>query len=167
MGQVGRRLYIHVRAEDDARHGDGPQQFLQCRFRGVVHLRAGLAPKVLDDDLLDMPVGIMQVSQRQQGLQTFAARLADAYQDAGGKRHPRCARRGNTVQADLRAFVRRSVMGTAFFAQARRTAFQHQSLGYRHQAQSLKFSLRHHSRVHVRQQPGLVQHRLRHFTQVG
>ena len=58
-------------------------------------------------------------------------------------------------------------MGAALLAQTYRTALQHQALGYRHRTQVLQLGLSHHAGVHVRQQAGLIQHRLRRCPQVG
>ena len=79
-----------------------------------MHFGAGFAPEVLDDDFLYMPVGFMQFPQGQQGVEALTAGLAYAYQDTGGKRYLHRPCRGNTVQAHLRLFIRRTVMGTAF-----------------------------------------------------
>ena len=64
--QVRRHLDAHLRAEDQARHGDGPQQIVERRFRRVGHQRVGLGAEILDDDFLDMAVALMQIPQGQQ-----------------------------------------------------------------------------------------------------
>jgi hypothetical protein len=85
--QVGRRLNVHCRPENDAGYGDGPQVIVQRRLRRVSHARTGLGAEVLDDDFLNVTVAFVDVADRQQGLDAFQPRLADADQEPGGERH--------------------------------------------------------------------------------
>ena len=111
-------------------------------------------------------MGVVQFPQSQQGLQPFPPGLADAYEDAGGERHPRLPRRGDAVQARLGALVRRTVMGAAFAAQPLRAALQHQTLGGGHAAQGFQLGAGQDAGVQVRQQAGLIQHPLGGFPEV-
>ena len=72
--QVRRRLDAHLRAEQDARHGDGPQQFVQVRLRRLAHLRARLGAEVLDDDLLNVPVHGVDAANGEQRFDALQAR---------------------------------------------------------------------------------------------
>ena len=78
---------IHRRAQDQARRGDGPKEVVEIGLGGARALRAGLGAEVLDDDLLDMPVTAMQVSDGEERFEALGARLADADQNAGGERN--------------------------------------------------------------------------------
>ena len=66
--QIGRRLEVHRRAEDQPRHGNRPQMLGEIRLGRVRHARAGLGAEILDDDFLNVAVALMQVAQREQRL---------------------------------------------------------------------------------------------------
>ena len=92
--EVGRRLDVRRRPEEDACDRDGPEQRVQAWLGRRGHARPRLGPEVLDDDLLDVPMGVVGVAQRQQGLDPLLAGLADADEDAGGEGAPPPRRRG-------------------------------------------------------------------------
>jgi hypothetical protein len=105
VGQVGRRLQVRARAQENARRGDRPQVLVERGLGMACHARAGLGAEVLDDDLLDVAVTIGEPLDREQRLQPLGARLADPDQDPGGERHPLLAGGGNRLQAHGRALV--------------------------------------------------------------
>jgi hypothetical protein len=69
--EIGRRLNAHVGAEQDARHGDGPQQFVEIGLRRVRHLGFRLGAEVLNDDFLDVAVALVDVADGQQRFDAF------------------------------------------------------------------------------------------------
>ena len=115
--QVRRRLHAHVGAEYDTGDGDGPEQFVEIRFRRRAHLRARLGAEVLDDDLLDVAVRLVHPADGEQGLDAFAAGLADADQDAGGHRHAGGAGVVQGLDAYRGDLVRGAVVGHALVSQ--------------------------------------------------
>ena len=66
----------------------------------VGHLRVRLGAEVLDDDLLDVPVFVVQPPQRQQRLDPLAAGFADPDQDPGRERDLQFAGVAHGLQAD-------------------------------------------------------------------
>ena len=92
IGQVGRRLQMHRRAEQHARGCDGPEELVGRARVALGHRRARLGQEVLDDHLLHMSVSRVRVADRHQGLDALGAGLADADEDAGGERHLGTAR---------------------------------------------------------------------------
>ena len=164
--QVGRRLDVHGRPEDQARHGDGPDLVLQRRLGRAAHARAGLGAEVLDDDLLDVAVPLMHVADRQQRLDALGPRLADADQNAGREGHPRAARRLQGGEAHGRHLVGRAEVRAPALRQPVGRRLQHDALRHRHFAQAPEPGLVHHAGIEVRQQPGLLQHQRRRALQI-
>ena len=126
--QVGRRLDVHRRAQDQARRGDGPKEVVEIGLGRARALRAGLGAEVLDDDLLDMPVTAVQIADGEERLEALGARLADADQNAGGERNTEFAREPQRLEARLGPLVGRAIMDAARLAQARAQRFQHDPL---------------------------------------
>ena len=60
--QVGGRLDIHRRAQDQARRGEAPEQVVEIGLRRAGELGAGLGAEVLDDDFLNMPELPVQIA---------------------------------------------------------------------------------------------------------
>ena len=56
VGEVRRRLDVHLRPEHEPRGSGRPQQLVERRLRRVDHQRLGLRAEVLDDHLLDVAV---------------------------------------------------------------------------------------------------------------
>ena len=164
--QVRRRLDAHLRAEQNPRHGDGPQQFVQVRLRRLAHLGAWLGAKVLDDDLLDVAVFGVDAADGEQRLDAFQARLADADENAGGEGHPRPSGIGQRLQAHGGNLVRRAVVRHALLGEPLGCGFQHDAHGGRDGPQLGDLRRRHVARVQVRQQPGFLEHGLGGVAQV-
>jgi hypothetical protein len=74
--QVGGRLDIHRRAQDEARGGEAPKQVVEIGLRGPGELGAGLGAEVLNDDLLNMPETAVQIADGEQRLQALGARVS-------------------------------------------------------------------------------------------
>lgn len=66
--EIGRRLDVHVRPEQDAGGGNGPEMIVEVGFGVACHPRPRLGPEILDDDLLQVTMALVQVAQMQQGL---------------------------------------------------------------------------------------------------
>ena len=164
--QVGRRLDAHFTTEEDAGDGDGPQQFVEVGLRCALHLRAGLGPEVLHDDLLDVPVVLVNTTNREQRFDALAAGFADADEDARGERNLRLAGVGQGLEAHRRDLVRRTVVGHALLGQPVRCRLQHDAHGRRHRPQRGDLLRRHVAGVQVGQQARLVEHRLGGVVQV-
>ena len=159
IGEVGRRLDVHLRLEQQSGDRYGPQM-LSCRGgRRLRHARAGLGPEILDDDFLDVPVSFVQIADRQQRLHALGPRLADADQDAGGERHALLAGEPDGFEPHRRVLVGRSEMRAAALAQASRYALQHDALRNRHLAQRRNLIRVEHAWIDVRQEAGLLEHR--------
>ena len=158
--QIRRRLNAHLGAEHDAGDRNGPQQFVEIRLRRADHLRAGLGAKILDDDFLNVAVLGVHGAQREQRLDAFQSRFADADQNPRRERHPCGAGATQRIQAHLRNLVRRTVVRHAFFAEPRRCRFEHDAHRRRDRAQQRDLGVGHRAGVGVRQQTGLVEHRL-------
>ncbi len=111
--EVRRGLDADRRVEHQAGGGDGPQQLLLGGLGPSGHRRARLGPEVLDDDLLQVAVAVVQVAEREEGVEPLLAGFPDPDQQAAGERHGRRARRGNGGQAHRRLLVRRAEMRSA------------------------------------------------------
>ena len=104
--QVRRRLDVHFRAENDARHGDGPLQFVVRGFHRQRHLRVRLGAKILDDDFLDVTVLPVQVAKRQQRLHALFPCFSDANQYPRRERHRQFSGKTYRLQAHRGMLVR-------------------------------------------------------------
>ena len=165
--EIGRRLDIHLGAEDEARRSDGPTQIVEIGLGRIGHAGARLGPEILDDDFLNMVVPRMNFPDRQQRLDALQTALADADQDAGGKGNRRLAGETQGFQPDRRALVGRAVMRHALLAQPLGQALNHQPLRNRYRAQRLYVGRRQGAGIEVRQQAGLGMHQLGHGGEIG
>ena len=129
--QVGGRLDIHRRAQDQARGGDAPKQVVEIGLRSAGELGAGLGAEVLDDDLLNMPETAMQIADGEERLEALGPRLADADENAGREWHAQLAREPQRLKARLGPLIGRAIMNSARLAQARAERFQHDPLAGR------------------------------------
>jgi hypothetical protein len=60
--QVGWRLEVHRRAQDEARHGEAPNQIIKIGLRRAGEPGPWLRAEVLDDDLLNMTELAVQIA---------------------------------------------------------------------------------------------------------
>ena len=134
---------------------------------GVVrHARARLGPEVLDDHFLEVPVRLVQRSQREQRLDTFEPGLANPDQDARGERDSQFAGHANCREPHGRVLVWRSVVRAARLAQPCGRALEHDSLRDGDATQCRQLAGVHASGVRVRQKPGLLEDETGRFGQV-
>ena len=117
--EVGGRLDVHRRTQDEARSGEAPEQIIKIGLRGPGELGARLGAEVLDDDFLNVPELPMQIADGEQRLEPLGARLADANENAGRERHAQLARESQRLETDLGPLVGRAVMNAARLAQPR------------------------------------------------
>ena len=155
--QVGRRLNRHAGAEDEPGARDGPLQVRERRVRRLRHPRARLGPEVLDDDLLQVPVRVVQLPQREQRGEAFLPRLPDPDQDAGREGHRELSGQPDRLQAHVRLLVGRAVMRLAGREQASGRALEHQPLRRAHLPQREQLGARDDAGIGVRQQAGGVE----------
>ena len=73
--QVGWGLDVHIGPEQQAGDGEGAQHVERRRFRRAAHPRAGLRAEVLDDDLLHVAAALVDVADREQGVDALLRRL--------------------------------------------------------------------------------------------
>src|SRR2546430_16572184 len=66
------RSDVHVRTEHETGHREGPEQVVERRLGRVGHRDPGLDAEVLDDDLLDVPMPLVQVADRNERVHAFA-----------------------------------------------------------------------------------------------
>ena len=106
--EVGGRLDIHRRTQDEARRGEAPKQVVKIGLRRPGELGAGLGAEVLDDDFLNVPELPMQIADGEERFEALGARFADADQNAGREGHAQFARQLAASQDGLRAACRAS-----------------------------------------------------------
>ena len=130
------------------------------------HLRVRLRPEVLDDDLLDVPVSLVQVADREQRVDPLLARLADPDQDARRERDPELAGQPEGLQPSGRPLVGRAEVRPTALGEPVGDRLEHDSLRGRDAAEPFELSGAHHARVRVRQEARLGQHELGHPREV-
>ncbi len=126
--EIRRRLNVHLRFEQQPGCRDGPEVILDRRRSHFSHARPRFRPEILHDDLLDVAVAIVQLAQRQERIDTFRARLADADQNTAGERHTGFSGKPDRLQARRRPLVGRPEVRSAARAQALGRALEHDAL---------------------------------------
>ncbi|MNR05860.1 hypothetical protein D3C85_1219090 [compost metagenome] len=91
----------HLGTEDQAGHRNGPGLVANVRLWGIGHPGARLGTEVLDDEFLQVPMILVQVTQGQQGIDTLGPGFADADQDAGGDGNGQLAGMAQGIEANL------------------------------------------------------------------
>ena len=165
--EVRRRLQAHLVGQDQPRHRERPQVLVERRLGRVDHLGAGLGAEVLDDHLLEMAVLGVQLAQRQQRLDLFAASLADADQDARRgwdlvRAHP-----AQRVEAHRGLLIGRAVVRHALLAQPSARRLEHDPLARRPRTRGRQFCVAEDAGVGVGQQAGLGEHPLHAVHEIG
>jgi hypothetical protein len=107
VGEVGRRLHVPARPEEDACDRDRPQVLVERWLRVGRHARSGLRAEVLDDDLLDVTVLLAERAQGEQRVDPLLPRLADADEDPARERDRELAREADRLEAARRNLVGR------------------------------------------------------------
>ena len=131
-----------------------------------MHLRAGLGAKVLHDDFLNVPVAIGELAQGEQRVEALAPRFADADQNAARHRHTGFTGEPQRLQAARRAFVGRTEMRAASFAQPVGCGFEHDAHRRRHASQSAQVLGADQARIEMRKKAGFAQHQSRDVLEV-
>ena len=162
VGQIGRRLEVHVGRQHDPGHGQRAEVVLGRAGRRLVHGRARLGKEVLDDDLLDVAVSPMRRRDGLEALEARFGRLADAHEDARGERNPQRPGRVQRGQAPFGLLVRCAPVAVQVGLQR----LDHHALRRRHRPQSGELVRVEGPGVGVGQQSGLVQNEPGHRHQV-
>ena len=111
-------------------------------------------------------MGVVQVAQRQQRLDPFAPRLADADEDAGREGHPLLPRHADGREPRRGILVGRTIMRPSPLGEAGRAALQHHALRDRDFPQRGEIGRIEQARIDVRQQADLLEDEARGFRQI-
>ena len=158
VGEVRRRLHVHLRAEQDPRDGDRPEVLLERRVGMLGHPRARLRAEVLDDHLAQVPVLVGKGTQREQRVDPLLPRLADPDQDPARERDRELAREAHRLEPARRHLVGGGPVRAAPGGEPPGGRLEHDPHRRGDGPQQDQLVARHHSRVQVRQEPGLVEH---------
>ena len=120
FAQVGWNLDIGTAAKHEARGGNRPAQVFEAGLLLCTHARVVLRAEVLHDHFLHMPMPGMRIAKRDQGLDPFQARFADANEDPARIGNARAPRRLDRSEAHRGHLVGAAVMRTARRTQAGR-----------------------------------------------
>ena len=153
--EVGGGLHADRVVQDEPRHCDGTRHVERVRLVGVRPAYRGLGPEVLDDDFLDVPVGAMQVADRDQRVHALGKRLTDADQEAGGEGDRQLAGLAQHAKPHRRLLVRRPLVYLAASAKPRRHALEHEPQAHVHAPEARHLVARENAGVRVRQEPVL------------
>ncbi len=114
-----------------------------------------------------MPEFLVRLANCVDGLGPLDQRLPDADQQPGGERNRQPAGVGQCAQPYLGVLVRAAVVRLALgLEQPSRRGLQHHAHRRRHRLEPRQLRPRHHARIQMRQQPGLLQHPDRHRAHV-
>ena len=86
--EIRRGLHTDVVVEQEARERNRMQQLCLPRVVRLGHWRLRVASEVLDDDLLNVAMASVQVSNSEQSVHPLGNRLADADEQTRGKGNP-------------------------------------------------------------------------------
>ncbi len=165
VGQVGRRLEVDVRRQDQPGQRRWPRGSSSGGHGGAcVHGGARLGQEVLDDHLLHVAVARVRGGDRLQRREPVGAVLADADEDPGGERDRRARPAASSV-----ASRRSGVLSGAprWAARSASERLDHHPLARRRPAAAAASSSADRAPgVGVRQQPGLVEHEPAHGREV-
>ena len=111
VGEVGRRLEVDLRREDQAGEGDGLEVGVGGAGRGLVHGGAGLGQEVLDDHLLHVAPAGVAGGDGLERLDAVGPVLAEADEDPGGERNGELAGRLERGEPALGLLVGAAAVG--------------------------------------------------------
>ena len=166
VGEVRRCLNGDVLRQQQPRDGDRPEVLLEARFGVRSHARSRLGAEVLNDDLLQLAVALVQGSQLFERGDPLGAGLADPDQDPARERNPQLAGELDRLQPARGLLVRRGPVGTAPGREPLRCRLQHDPHRRGDRPERDQVLPAHHAGIQVRQQPGLLEHELRHPAEV-
>src|SRR5436853_7191132 len=132
----------------------------------IPHRYFRLCSKVLYDHLLDMPVGLVKKPNRFERIDSLIQRLADADEYACRKRNFLAARFFNRSQSQRRDLVRSVVVSHSGRRKAIAHVFKHPPHTRAEPSESFDIRTSHKTRVHMRQEAGLIQHQLTYAPEV-
>jgi len=164
--KIRRRLDVHVRPEDEPRHGEGPEQVVEGWLGRVPHRDPRLGAEVLDDDLLDVPVPLVEVADRDERVHALPGRLADADEQARRERDAELPGERDRPDPPRGHLVRRTVVGHTALEEPVRESLEHQPHAHVDLTQRGQVTLGHDAGVRVRQQGRFLQNGLAHGVQV-
>ncbi len=149
-----------LRPEDQPSDRDGGCEIGEFGVGRRTHRSVGFGAEILDYYFLnvtelptDPPDGVQRIGALRQ-------RLADADEQTGREGHGSPTRVGEGAQAHLRVLVGRAeVRRPGSGPEPVRRRLQHHPHARSHRTQPLQISPTEHTRVEMRQQPGLLQHR--------
>ena len=143
--------------EHDAGRRNGPELVVDRRIRVTGHPRARLRAEVLHDHLAEVPVLVTQRPQREEGVESLLARLADADQDAAREGDRELPGKTDRLEPHGRHLVRRSPMRPAALGEPIGDGLEHDAHRGRDGTKEFQLGAAHHARIEMRQQPCLVE----------
>jgi hypothetical protein len=157
--EVGRRLHADVVVQHQPRQRHPQRDLVVFRLRCAGHGDHRPRAEVLHDDLLDVPVLAVQVTDGQQRVHALAHRLADADEQPRGERDAQLTGLARHAQALVGPLVGRLVVRHALLAQAWAHVLEHEPERDVHAGQPLHLLARQDAGVGVRQEPVLERQR--------
>src|SRR5439155_10967335 len=80
--EIRRNLNVHLATQNEACRRNGARNLHRAWFCATRHSRAGLGSEILNDDFLNMAVGVVQLSNCKQAVDALLARFVYYDQDA-------------------------------------------------------------------------------------
>ena len=168
IGEIGRGLQAHAGAEQDARGGESREVGLLIEVGLTTHGRVVLGAEILNDHFLHVPMAPVDRTDGEERIDALLIRLADADEDAGREGNRQATRVLEDLQADARLLVGAAEVGSAGGGpQTLGGGLEHHPHAGRDGSESTHLLPRHHARIEVRQQPGLLEDPDRHRAHVG
>src|SRR5262249_61654022 len=113
IGEIWRSLDIYIRHKQPG-NGYRAQHLAAAWLRPAVHRNFRLGTKILNYDLLNVPIALVEVTDRQQRIDPILRRFPDSNEDAGCERHALLSRVFYDSQALRGNFVGSVVMSCAW-----------------------------------------------------
>ncbi len=118
--------------------------------------------EVLHDHFLNVPILLVQCTNREQGIESLLEGLTNPDQDSGRKCHGKFSRFLDRAQAQCRNFVGSFEMRQAFAHQPGTDCFEHQTHADVRFPEALQRRAIHHAGIRMRQQTRAFQHHFGH-----